>query len=60
MIEAAKENKLVASFITDNGGKCLGLDRHQFSYDKHIPERRSGKDRRGGVDRRKKYRMSES
>ena len=36
----------------DNGGRRSGIDRRQFSYDLHIPERRSGIDRRSGVDRR--------
>ena len=36
----------------DNGGKRTGIDRRKFSYDFHIPERRDGKERRGGVDRR--------
>ena len=53
------ENEVMASFIRDNGGVRLGLDRRQFSYDKHIPERRSGKNRRNGLDRRLKPRMSE-
>ncbi len=54
----ANENKLVASFITDNGGKRLGLDRREFSYDEHSPERRSDKDRRSGLNRRQKPRVS--
>ncbi len=29
-----------------------GIDRRQFTYSYHIPERRSGKDRRRGFDRR--------
>jgi DNA-binding XRE family transcriptional regulator len=53
------ENKVMVSFIRDNGGERLGLDRRQFSYDRHIPERRSAKDRRNGIDRRLKPRMSE-
>lgn len=40
------ETEVMASFIKDKGDKRLGLDRRQFSYDKHIPERRSGQDRR--------------
>lgn len=36
----------------DNGGRRLGIDRRQFSYPLHIPERRSGLDRRRGMDRR--------
>jgi len=46
----------MAAFIRDNGGKRLGLDRRQFSYDKHIPECRSDKERRNGLDRRLKPR----
>jgi len=38
------ENEVMASFIRDNGGERLGLDRRQFPYDRHIPERRSAKD----------------
>ena len=42
----------------DNGGRRLGVDRRQFSYSDHIPERRmspdrrTGQERRGGLDRR--------
>jgi len=42
----------------DNRGRRLGADRRQFSYDLHIPERRSGKERRSGLDRRLKPRTS--
>jgi len=38
--------------LSDNGGRRLGIDRRQFSYTSHIPERRSGKERRSGNDRR--------
>lgn len=54
--------------IVDNGCRRSGFDRRQISYDAHIPERRSGegdrrsgkedrrsdRDRRGGIDRRRK------
>jgi hypothetical protein len=53
------ETEVMASFIKDNGGKRLGLDRRQYSYDKHIPERRSDMDRRSKLDRRLKPRKSE-
>jgi len=53
------ENEVVAPFIRDNGGKRLGLDRRQFLYDKHIPERRSINDRRRRLDRRQKPKRSE-
>jgi len=37
----------------DNGGRRTGSDRRQFSYAGHIPERRSGEDRRNcNKDRR--------
>ena len=42
--------------LPDNGGRRSGIERRQFSYDVHIPERRSGKDRRKGFDRRLKPR----
>ncbi|GEM_PF-362081 len=38
--------------LFDNGGRR----KNQFSYDAHIPERRSGKDRRSGLYRRLKTR----
>jgi len=44
--------------LHDNEGRRSGIDRRHFSYDFHIPERRSGKDRRGGKDRRRKQRIS--
>ena len=40
--------------LTDNGGRRLGIERRQFSYDFHIPERRSGKERRSKFDGRLK------
>jgi hypothetical protein len=36
----------------DNGGRRLGIDRRQFLYTNHIPDRRLGEDRRTGSDRR--------
>ena len=38
--------------LIDNGGRRAGIDRRQFSYYEHIPERRTDEDRRSGVDRR--------
>jgi hypothetical protein len=40
----------------DNGGRRKKSDRRQFSYTFHIPERRTGLDRRDGDDRRKSMR----
>ena len=36
----------------DNGGRRSGIERRQFSYSSHIPERRCDEDRRSGLDRR--------
>lgn len=38
--------------MVDNGGTRLGIDRRNFEYSAYIPERRSGRDRRKGFDRR--------
>ena len=38
--------------LIDNGGKRSGIDPRHFSYDAHVPERRSTRDRRSGKDRR--------
>ena len=38
--------------IADTGGRRLGIDRRQFSYYFHVPERRSGEEGRSGFDRR--------
>ncbi len=39
-------------FLEDRGGRRLGFRKRAFSYDAHIPERRSGAERRCGTDRR--------
>lgn len=36
----------------DKGGTRSGIERRQFVYTEHSPERRSGKDRRMAIDRR--------
>jgi hypothetical protein len=41
--------------LQDNGGRRSGIERRQFSYHFHIPERRF-KERRSGLDRRIKSR----
>lgn len=38
--------------LLDNDDRRLGTDRRRFSYAVHIPERRSGIDRRKGLNRR--------
>jgi len=44
--------------LPDNGGRRLWIDRREISYTAHIPERRSDKERRSGLDRRLKPRLS--
>jgi hypothetical protein len=34
------------TLVSRNGDKRLGIERRRFSYDAHMPERRSGQDRR--------------
>ena len=48
-----KNRPKIAFSLDDRGGRRSGVDRRQFSYDMHIPERRSGQDRRKGKDRRR-------
>jgi hypothetical protein len=50
--EARNRSRIVFT-LDDIGGRRSGFDRRQFSYGLHIPERRSGRDRRCGKDRRK-------
>lgn len=42
----------MAIALIDNGGRRLGIDRRQFLYTNHIPDRRLDEDRRTGRDRR--------
>jgi len=44
--------------LNDNGGRRLGGERRLYSYNNHIPERRSGDERRSGLDRRKEPRFA--
>ena len=50
--QVSGENSDVAVFQSDNGGRRLGLERREFSYDTHVPERRSNTIRRSSIDRR--------
>ena len=43
--------------LIDNGGRRLGAERRVYCYSFHIPERRIGRDRRSGLDRRKSPRF---
>ena len=38
--------------MSDNGGRRSGIERRRFAYSEHVPERRSGEERRTGLDRR--------
>jgi hypothetical protein len=40
------------AYWIDNGGRRLGIERRQFDYSFHIPERRVGLDRRVLPERR--------
>lgn len=40
------DKQKVQPFVLGNGNKRSRIERRRFSYDAHIPERRSGKDRR--------------
>jgi hypothetical protein len=43
---------MAAKAMIDSGGRRCGIERRQLSYDMHIPEMRSGEDRRKMYDRR--------
>jgi hypothetical protein len=42
----------VALYLIDNGGRRTGIKRREFSYTNHLPNGRTKKERRNGVDRR--------
>lgn len=42
------------SKLKDNGGTRTGTDRRKYTFKTYIPDNRSGRDRRKGVDRRRK------
>jgi hypothetical protein len=50
-------NSDVMMEIRDKGGKRVGSDRRMSPYIMYIPERRSFRERRNGVDRRNEARM---
>ena len=51
------ENSEDQILLWDKGGRRTGVNRRTFSYNLHIPERRSHNDRRKGYIRRKKNRI---
>jgi hypothetical protein len=52
-METNVNDVLEQQIALDRGGRRTGGDRRNFSYTLHIPERRKGKNRRSGDDRRK-------
>jgi hypothetical protein len=52
LMSSAMSEKGQNATSTDNGGRRSGGDRRKYSYTLYIPERRAGKDRRDGKDRR--------
>ena len=53
MVEIDFDDSESPSKIVIKDDRRMGVDRRIFSYHIHIPERRSGKDRRNVKDRRK-------
>lgn len=51
--EIEKDETLEEINGADNGGRRKNVDRRQYHYTVHIPERRHGTERRTGFDRRK-------
>ena len=39
----------MSHILHDNGERRSGIERREFSYYSHIPERRSGKEREAGL-----------
>ncbi len=56
-MQVAEAIALEKIMLIDNGGRRFGDDRRLYSYNGHLPERRSGENRRFGPDRRKKQRL---
>lgn len=51
--DIGKDGELEEMNASDNGGRRQNVDRRQYKYTVHIPERRLGSERRKGEDRRK-------
>lgn len=58
-MEKEKDNSVNGIDFAARGGRRKKNDRRQFAYTFHLPERRSGIDRRDGNDRRKADRLLE-
>jgi hypothetical protein len=55
-LQRIKEMAGLKNILSENGGRRSNIDRRIISYDMYIPERRFGKERRNGADRRQKAR----
>jgi hypothetical protein len=51
--ESDKRTFVVRNTLPDNGGRRSGIGRRKFSYSAHIPERRTGFDRRKCIEDRR-------
>ncbi len=51
------ESVLNPDRISPTGGRRSGIERREFSFTAHVPERRKGEDRRNWEDRRQKPRI---
>jgi hypothetical protein len=56
IMHKAQDTTPEKTVLIDNGGRRFGRDRRIFIYYGYLPERRSGDERRSGLDRRKKVR----
>ncbi len=56
VMEKMTETSASPDRISSKGGRRSGIDRREFSFTVHVPERRSGRDRRKKDDRRQKSR----
>lgn len=57
MDEMMNESVLDPDRISPTGGRRSGIERREFSFTAHVPERRTGEDRRNSDDRRQKPRI---
>ena len=50
--DAGEDSSYMVYDVREKGDRRSGIDRRLFSYKGYIPERRSGKERRGDLNRR--------
>ena len=51
--DAGEDPSYLVYNVREKGDRRSGIDRRLFSYKGYIPERRSGEERRGNLNRRK-------